>query len=178
MIHQENIPFCLQGTRKTRQNEEVKQNHNATPGPLHNVSLRLEDLLHTSADLQPVADSLTCVIIHYLLQKSTDSCPLRASNAARVYLLEEMKMGCERRTDGGSATRGARVSVELPNNVSALPDVSVLSEPSKTSVQGPAATSIMLPAEKEEGGRSRCQPRTSRLPGVFPLLANPHANYR
>lgn len=60
-------------------------------------------------------------------------------------------MGCERRTDGESATSGARVSVELPNSVSALPDVSVLSAPSKTSGQGPAATSIMLPVGREEG---------------------------
>lgn len=55
--------------------------------------------------------------------------------------------------DGESAIRGARVRVELPNNLSALPDVSFLSEPSKTSVQGPAATSIMLP-EGKEGGQS------------------------
>lgn len=50
--------------------------------------------------------------------------------------------------DGESETRGARVRVELPSNVSAPPDFSVLSEPSNTSVQGPA-TSIMLPEEKE-----------------------------
>lgn len=61
------------------------------------------------------------------------------------YLFEEMRMGWERRMDGESAIRGARVRVELPNKASALPaDASLLSEPSNTSVQGPA-TSIMLP---------------------------------
>lgn len=57
-------------------------------------------------------------------------------------------MGWERRTDGESETRGARVRVELPRRTSAPPDFSVLSEPSNTSVQGPA-TSIMLPDRKE-----------------------------
>lgn len=59
-------------------------------------------------------------------------------------LCEVMRMGWERRTDGESATRGAKVRVELPSNDSAPPDFSFLSEPSNTSVQGPA-TSIMLP---------------------------------
>lgn len=53
--------------------------------------------------------------------------------------------------EGDSAIRGASVRVELPSNVSAPPDVSFLSEPSNTSVQGPA-TSIMLPEEGEGGG--------------------------
>lgn len=70
------------------------------------------------------------------------------------HLFELMKMGWERRRDGRSATRGARVRVELPN------DASVLSEPSKTSVQGPAATSIVLP----EGKDWDRQPLTSRTP--------------
>ena len=48
-------------------------------------------------------------------------------------------MGCERRTAVESATRGARVRVELPN------DGCFLSEASKTSVHGAAAaTSITL----------------------------------
>lgn len=61
-----------------------------------------------------------------------------------------MKMGWERRMDGESETRGASVRVELPSNESAPPDSSVLSEPSNTSVQGPA-TSIMLPEGTEAG---------------------------
>lgn len=59
-------------------------------------------------------------------------------------LFTVIRMGWERRTDGESATRGARVSEELPSNVSSPSDVSFLSEPSNTSVHGPA-TSIMLP---------------------------------
>ena len=91
--------------------------------------------------------------------------PLRVSNAACVgvpascswsYLLELMKMGWERRMDGESATRGARVRVELPN------DSPFLSEPSNTSVQGPAATSIMIP-EGEEGRKSGASTGTRRL---------------
>lgn len=154
LIHQENIPFCLQGTRKTL------QNHNATP----QCVFKAWRIFFTHQLTYSLRRS------HWLVSISTTSSRSLPTPVLCVYLLEEMKMGWERRTDGASATRGARVSVELPSNVSALPDVSVLSEPSKTSVQGPAATSIMLPAEREEGGRSRCQPRTSRLPGVFPLL--------
>lgn len=52
-------------------------------------------------------------------------------------------MGCERRTLAESAMRGARVRLELPNNVSARPDTWFLSD-SNMSVQGAAAaTSIM-----------------------------------
>lgn len=59
-------------------------------------------------------------------------------------LFEVMRMGWERRTDRDSETSGARVRVELPNNESARPDFSGPSEPSNTSVHGPA-TSIMIP---------------------------------
>lgn len=79
------------------------------------------------------------------------------------HLFELMKMGWERRRDGRSATRGARVRVELPN------EDSVLSEPSKTSDQGPAATSIVLPE-----GKDWDQTLTSRTP-VGSLLQ--HTNY-
>lgn len=56
-------------------------------------------------------------------------------------------MGRERRTDGESATRGARVRVELPN---ISDDSSIVSEPSKAPAQEPP-TSIMSPEGKGEG---------------------------
>lgn len=65
-------------------------------------------------------------------------------------------MGCERGTLAESAMRGARVRLELPNNVSACSGTWFLSD-SNTSVQGAAAaTSIMslrpqsLPVQKKE----------------------------
>lgn len=118
--------------------------------------------------------------IHRFLQKSIDSSPLRVNNAVCVrvpascwsYLLELMKMGWERRMDGESATRGARVRVELPS------DSPFLSEPSNTSVQGPAATSIMIP-EGEEGGKSGAS-NWNQEASACPACAryrNTHANY-
>lgn len=75
-------------------------------------------------------------------------------------------MGCERRTLAESATRGARVRLELPNKVSARPDTWFLSD-SNTSVQGAAAaTSIMS---------VRPLPLPFRSPPVQTLQENQHA---
>lgn len=68
--------------------------------------------------------------------------PLRQPTL-KSHLLDEMKMGCDRLTDGESATRCARVSVELPSSTSPPSRASIPSSPPKTSGQGPAATSML-----------------------------------
>lgn len=97
-----------------------------------------------------------CSLLQKSRRTSGDSPPLThgplRQPTLKSHLLDEMKMGCDRLTDGESATRCARVSVELPSSTSSPSRASVLSSPPKTSGQGPAATSMLpQPAAQAQG---------------------------
>lgn len=66
------------------------------------------------------------------------------SGSTPLILFEVIRIGWERRMVGDSATRGARVRVELPSNFSVPSDDSLFSEAPNTSDQWPA-TSIVSP---------------------------------